>query len=156
MVEAITAEAVELAAVSFDVQDRAVVRDQVVLDFSHAGLLAANLAPREWEAVAAYMLALVAREPIRSGPAYLPHRTVLGAIGAELRQYARVAGEPVGLEADLRAASSQAEDQRIRALIADRDAASDRRHDELLLEQAAYHANQAANADRDDDSAWLP
>lgn len=137
----ITPAAIEAESVAFDARERAVVAGQVVLDFSHAGVLAALLAPREWEAVAAYLLALVGREPMRSAAGYLPHRTILGAIGSELRQYARLAGEPVGLEADLRAATSRAEEQRIRERIADRDAAADRRHDELLLEQAAYHAH---------------
>jgi hypothetical protein len=146
--ERLTPEAVEAEVVAFDERDRAVVAGQIVLDFSHAGVLAALLAPREWEQVAAYMLALVEREPLRSAPAYLAHRTILSAVGSELRQYARLAGEPVGLEADLRAATSQADERRILARIADAEAAAHRRHDELLLEQAAYRAQEVQDGPR--------
>lgn len=139
--ERITAEAVSAEVVAFDARERAIVAGQVVLDFSHAGVLATLFPPREWEAVAAYLFALIERAPLAASPAYLAHKTILGAIAADLRTYARIAGEPVGLEADLRAASSQAEEQRIRARMADQAAARDRQLTEIELEQAAYHAH---------------
>lgn len=132
MVDQITAEAVEAAAVSYDAQDRAIAGGQVVMDFVQAGVMVALLSPREWEEVASYLYALLEREPLRTGKAYVAHRTVLGAIAGELRGYAKAAGEPVGLQADLRAASSRAEEQRIRARIADQDAALERHVDDVI------------------------
>jgi hypothetical protein len=58
-----TPEALEAATVTFDAQDRAVVADQVVLDFSTTVIRAALLAPREWANVAADLRGLDAREP---------------------------------------------------------------------------------------------
>lgn len=137
--ERLTAEAVAAEVVTFDAQERAIVAGQVVLNFSHAGILATLFPPREWEAVAGYLFALIERAPLAASPAYLAHKTLLGAIASDLRTYARIAGEPVGLVADLRAASSQAEERRIRERIADQAAALDRMLDGIELDQAAYH-----------------
>ncbi len=136
IVSSITPESVAAAAVTFDAQDRAVVGD-VVLTLGEASVLLPLLAPREWEQLAAYLLALVDREPVKTSPAYAGHRVILGAIAHELRTYARIAGEPVGLEADLRAATSKAEERRIRERIADQEAAAERRLDDIALATAA-------------------
>jgi len=106
-----------------------------------------TLSPRELEELAAWLKALLEREPTRSAQAYAPHRIVLGTLADQLRGYARLAGEPVGLEADLRAATSQAEERRIRARIADQRAAFDREFD---AQEAAEQAQLRAR----DEEAW--
>lgn len=135
--ERITVEAVEASVVEFDAQERPVVAGQVVMDFTQVGVLTSLLAPREWEEVAAYLDALIGRAPLASGKAYLAHRTVLGALAGELHGYARAAGEPVGLEVDLRAATSKAEERRIRERIADQEAAFSRHVDDVIHQTAA-------------------
>jgi hypothetical protein len=138
----ITPETVAAAQVEFDEQDRAVLvtgRERTLLTFQTTGLLASDLAPREWETVAAYLYGLLEREPLKAGPAYAPYRIVLGSIAGELRGFARLAGEPVGLEADLRAATSQAEERRIRERMDDARMAQERRLNDVALQQAAQH-----------------
>lgn len=138
--ERLTPESVAAEAVAFDAQERIVVGGQAVMGFGELAAMTAMFSPREWEEVAAYVLALVEREPVKTSPAYLPHRTILAHLGHELRGYARIAGEPVGLEADLRAATSQAEEQRIRQRMYDDQLARERFHDDLLLADAAQRA----------------
>ncbi len=133
----LTPDAVEAELVGFDARDRAVIGGQVVMDFVQVGVLASLLSPREWEDVAAYLIALVNRAPLATGPAYVGHRTLLGALAGELRQYARQAGEPVGLEVDLLSAKSKAEERRLRARLADQEAAFDRHIDDVI---ASHHA----------------
>lgn len=122
---AITPTSVAAASAALDEQERQEAAWAIALDLT--GYAAATLAPRELEEVAAYLFALLEREPTKSGPVYAPHRIVLGQLAAQLRGYAMLAGEPVGLEADLRAATSQGEERRIRERIADRDGREDRR-----------------------------
>lgn len=135
----ITLDAVEAAVVTFDAEDRAIVGD-VVLNFARTGVLTALHSPREWEEVAAYLYALLERSPLKDGRTYLAHRTVLGSIASDLRTYARIAGEPTGLEVDLRAATSKAEERRIRERMADQDAALERHTGDVI----AQHRNQRA------------
>jgi hypothetical protein len=144
-VERITVDAVEAAVVEFDAADRAVVSGSVVMDFTQIGVLASNLAPREWEEVAAYLLALLERAPLKDGRAYVAHRALIGAIAGELRGYARQAGEPVGLEVDLRGATSKTEEHRIRTRIADQETTFDRHVDDVIAQQ---HAQADAEAQR--------
>jgi len=150
---AITPEAVAAAQIEFDEQDRAVLvagRQRALLNFQTTGLLACDLAPREWEEVAAYLYALLDREPVKGGQAFAAHRIVLGSIAGELRGYASVAGEPVGLEVDLRAATSKAEEQRILERMDDRHRAQVRRLDDVALQQAAQHQAPVAA----EEEAW--
>lgn len=135
---AITPERVAAEAAVIDAQGRVMVGGEL-LDFGATGVLAALLAPREWEEIAAYVLAVVEREPVRSSPAYQAHRIVLGSFANDLRNYARMAGEPTGLVADLRAATSQAEERRIRERIADQQLALERHLDDVALQQQAQH-----------------
>jgi hypothetical protein len=130
--EHLTPDVVEAAAVSYDAQDRPVAGGQVVMDFVQVGVLVALLSPREWEEVASYLYGLLERAPLKDGRTFVAHRTVLGALAGELRGYARSAGEPVGLEVDLRAASSRAEERRIRERIADQDLALERHVDDVI------------------------
>ena len=135
MTERITAEAVTAAMVEYDADDRAIVAGQVI-NFTQVGVMVSLLAPVEWELVAGYLYALIEREPIRSGRAYTAHRTVFGALAGELRGYARATGTPIGLEMDLRAATSKAEELRIRQRMADQAAAYDRHVDDVI---ASHH-----------------
>lgn len=130
--ERITVETVEAAVVEFDAQDRAVVAGQLVMDFTQVGVFVSLLSPREWEEVAAYLQALVERAPLKDGKAYLAHRTIIGAIASELRGYARLAGEPIGLEVDLRGATSKAAELRIRERIDAQAIAMDRHVDDVI------------------------
>jgi hypothetical protein len=141
-----TPEGIAAAAARFDAEDRATVGD-VVMTLGEAALLLPLLAPREWEQLAAYLLALLDRQPVKSSPAYAGHRMILGALAYELRTYARIAGEPTGLEVDLRAATSQAEERRVRERIADHDLATDRMLDDI-------EAATAAQLRADDEEAW--
>jgi hypothetical protein len=145
-VERITVAAVEAAVVQFDAEDRAIV-GQVVMNFSHVAALVASLTPGEWESVAAYLYALLERSPLKDGRAYLPHRVVLGSIASDLRGYAVAAGEPVGLEVDLRAVTSKDEERRIRERIADRDAAFDRHIDDVIAQSANQRTYARGKAD---------
>jgi hypothetical protein len=150
--ERFTPEALEAAHAEYDAQDRAVAGGQVVMDFVQVGVMVSLLAPREWEEVAAYLYALLERAPVRDGKAFVAHRTVLAALAGELRGYARSAGVPVGGNADLRAAGSLAEEQRIRQRLADQAAAFDRHIDDVI---ASHHA-QAELAAEDDHEEESP
>lgn len=132
MTAGITPEAV---AAELDLLDgeAKLVAGNVVVSIGFTNAAVKTLAPREWEDLAAWLLALIAREPIRTSRAFTGHRIVLGALATELRGFAEAAGEPVGLQADLRAATSQADERRINARIADEQAAFDRHIDEVLL-----------------------
>lgn len=133
--ERITPEAIAAELDVIDGQAKRIAGDLVVsIGFTNAAVK--DLAPHEWESVAAYLFALIGREPARSSPAYVGHRIVLGALASELRGFAAAAGEPVGLQADLRAAATQADEKRIRQRIADQQAAFDRHVDEVLLTQS--------------------
>lgn len=139
---AITPERVAAAAVEFDEQDRALLvtgRERTLMTFQTTGLLASDLLPREWEAVAAWLIALTEHDPIKSSSGFAAHRILLGSFAGELRNFARQAGEPVGLEADLRAAGSKAEEKRIRDRIDAEAIALERHLDDIALRQAAQH-----------------
>lgn len=92
------------------------------------------------EEVAAYLTALLERAPLKTSRAYEAHRMVLGSLATELRGFAAAAGEPTGLQADLRAASSQAEERRVAERIDAAAVAYDRHVDDILLEHAARRA----------------
>lgn len=134
--ERITPEAIAAELDVIDGEAKRIAGDTVV-SIGFTNVAVKDLTPHEWESVASYLLALLAREPVRSSPGYACHRIVLGSLASELRGFAAAAGEPVGLQADLRAASTQADERRIRARLADHAAAYDREIDEALLAQAA-------------------
>lgn len=148
------AERINAAAVTaaVDVLDGDERRDlgevAVTIGFTNASVKL--LAPREMEELAAYLFAKLALEPMASSPAFAAHRVVLGALATELRGFAQAAGEPVGIHADLRAATSQAEERRIRARLADQAAAFDRHIDDVLLAQAAWRAHEDTERHPDD------
>lgn len=123
------------AARSFDEPDAVAGGQLASLGFTRASV--AMLSPREWEVLAAWLFAQLERAPMKSSPAYTGHRIVLGGLANELRGYAHSAGEPVGIQADLRDTKSQAEEQRLRARLADQEAAYDRHVDDVLLAEAA-------------------
>lgn len=54
----------------------------------------AEMQPFEWQLVADYLSGMLNKNPLRESPDYGPHRLVLGALAAELRQNAIAAGEP--------------------------------------------------------------
>jgi hypothetical protein len=150
--ERITVEAVEVAQVEYDARDRAVVAGQAVIDFTQLGVIVSLLAPREWEEVAAYLQALVGRAPLKDGKAYMAHRTIIGAIASELRGYARLAGEPVGLEVDLRGATSKAEELRIRERIDAAAIAFDRHIGDVIEQTVVQRTYDEAHRESDDPS----
>jgi hypothetical protein len=139
------AERINLPAVvaerdALDDQDRLLAGDVVVtIGFTNAAVK--DLAPREWEELAAYLFALLERQPMKSSAAFAGHRIVLGNLATELRGFAAAAGEPVGLQADLRAASSRAEELRIRKRIDSAELALDRHVDGVI---DAHHAQREA------------
>ncbi len=116
----------------------------VTLAFTNAAVK--DLAPREWEEVSAYVYALLEREPMKSSAAFVGHRIVLGSLASELRGFAAAVGEPVGLQVDLRAATTQAEERRLRERVADDEAAYDRHIDDVLRAQIV---RQMARPDTD-------
>lgn len=138
----ITAERVVAAVAEIAQEDRErvtgwtpdgqLIAGQWLADLSLTRGLVGNFGPAEWEHVAAFLTALIERAPVRESPAYEAERGILGALAWELREYARSAGEPVGLEADLRAASSRQEEQRVLA--------------RLEASREAFHAQLAAAA----------
>lgn len=133
--ERITAAAVTAELDVLDGEAKRVAGDVVVsIGFTNAAVK--DLAPREWEELAAYLVALLAREPVRSSGAYAGHRVVLGALATELRGFAAAAGEPVGLLVDLRGAASLAEEHRIRERLDGLHAAFDRSIDDTILTHA--------------------
>lgn len=141
-----TTERLSAAAVleerdALDATERLVFGDQVV-NISFTNGVVKTLSPAEMESVAAHLFALIDREPTKSAPGYAPHRMVLGVLAKELRSFASSAGEPTGLEVDLRAATSQADERRIRQRIADQEAAYARHVDDVLLQQEALRSLQ--------------
>lgn len=134
----ITAETVAAAAAEIAREDRErvtgwtpdgqLIAGSWVADLFMTRSMLGQFGPAEWEHVAAFLSALVARAPVSESPAYAAERTVLGALAWELRAYAASAGEPVGLEADLRAASSRQEELRILARL---EASREAFHDQL-------------------------
>lgn len=79
-----------------------IVIGQMVADLGLTRSMLATTVPREWERVAAVLLALLDRYPFKDGPRYAGERILLGALANELRAYAVAAGEPVS-SIDLRA-----------------------------------------------------
>ncbi len=141
----ITLAGVEAALDVLDQQEKRVAGGVVVsIGFTNAAVK--DLAPREHEELAAYLFALLDREPVKTSPAYAAHRIVLGSLATELRGFATAAGVTVGLPADLRAASTQAEEQRIRRRLADQQASAHRYYDDVL----------AANTSQRDADAHIP
>jgi hypothetical protein len=157
--ERMTAAAVQAERDLLDGEERKVLGGMVVsIGFTNATVK--ELAPRELEEVAAFLFALIERAPLKGSAAYTPHRMVLGALASELRGFAHAAGEPVGLEADLRAAWSQKEEHRIRQRVAELSAAFAREIDDALLAQAALHLYQGPQDDHgapeEPDDAYMP
>lgn len=137
--ERITLETVRAERDRIDGEERRILGDVIVsLGFTNATVK--TLAPREMEEVAAYLTALLERAPLKTSRAYEAHRMVLGSLATELRGFAAAAGEPTGLQADLRAASSQAEERRVAERIDAAAVAYDRHVDDILLEHAARRA----------------
>lgn len=133
--ERITHETVAAELDAIDGEARRVAGGVVVsIAFTNAAVK--DLAPREHEELAAYLFALIEREPVKTSPAFAGHRIVLGTLASELRGFAAAAGEPIGVQADLRAAVTQAEERRIRARLADLEAGAHRYGDDVI---AAHH-----------------
>lgn len=81
-----------------------------------------DLEPGSLERVAAFLDAIRNREPIRSGQGYANERIVLGCLVTDLRSMVMAAGEPVGVQRDLRDAATKADERaaRQRADLAER------------------------------------
>lgn len=146
-------DARELVAASLAADEQsaadAVAGGQVVCNLALVRATIAELTPREWAEVAAYLYALIGRAPVKASAAFQAHRMILGTLAFELRNYAQMAGEPVGLEADLRDAKSRAEEQRIRARIDDQHRARDRYLLDLEVQQGITQgAERAAELER--------
>lgn len=76
-----------------------------------------SLSPREWEHIAVTLNGVLSRAPVKDGEGYAAERMLLGALAWELRMGAHAAGEPVGLQADLRAATTRVAARRIELAI---------------------------------------
>src|SRR4051794_28508353 len=134
----ITLAGIEHARDILDGEEKRSAGDVVVsIGFTNAAVK--DLAPREWEELAAYLFALIDREPVKSSPAEAYKRLVLGSLAMECRGFAAAAGEPVGLQVDLRAASTQAEERRIRERIADQQAGAHRYYDDVITDSQRRH-----------------
>lgn len=144
--ERITPEAVRSGVDLLDGEDRLVLGDVVVVSIGFTNAAVKTLLAREMEEVAAYLVALLERAPLRTSAAYAPHRIVLGSLATELRGFARAAGEPVGLLADLRAAGSLAEERRIRERLADHVIAHERYLDDAIVAHHARSSHPGATA----------
>lgn len=138
--ERLTAQAI---ATELDILDgeAKVVAGGVVVTIGFTNATVKTGTPREWEEAAAWLFALLAREPLRSSPTEAFKRALLGSLAMELRGFAQAAGEPVGLQADLRAASTQQQERRIRERLDQEAATYDRHVDDVL---AAHTAQQIA------------
>lgn len=146
--ERMTPAAIQAERDLLDGEERRILGGMVVsLGFTNATVK--TLAPRELEHVAAFLFALIERAPVKSSAEYAPERMVLGALASELRGFAHAAGEPVGLNADLRDAWSQKEEHRIRQRVAELSAAFTREIDDALLAQAALQLYQGPQDDHD-------
>lgn len=139
MAERITAETVAAELDVLDGEAKLVV-GQIVVSIGVTNAAVKQLVPREWEALASYLFTVLAQEPMKSSPAFVGHRIVLGSLAMELRGFAQQAGEPVGLQVDLRNAGSQAAERRIRERIADDAAAFSRHIDDVLDADTAQRA----------------
>jgi hypothetical protein len=146
--ERITPAAVVAERDLLDGEERRIV-GQLVIGLAFTNATVKDLAPREMEEVAAYLLALLDRAPIKTSPAFQPHRMVLGSLASELRGFAAAAGEPVGLQVDLRGSGSQADEQRIRARLADQAAAFERSIDDAIAAHVAQSLYQGAHEPED-------
>jgi hypothetical protein len=73
-----------------------------------------DLEPSSLERVAAYLAALMEREPLKSGPGWANERIVLGCLVTDLRSMVMAAGEPVGALRDLRDARTKADERSAR------------------------------------------
>lgn len=138
MTDRISPAAVVAAVDVLDGEER-VVLGEIVVGLAFTNSTVKTLSPREMEAVAAWLFALLERSPQKASPAYAPHRIVLGSLATELRGFAAAAGEPVGMAVDLRDAGSQAEERRVRERLADAAAAYDRHVDDVIASQHAQH-----------------
>lgn len=74
-----------------------------------------DLEPSSLERVAAYLDALMQREPMRSGSGWENERIVLGCLVTDLRSMVMAAGEPVGVHRDLRDARTRQDEELARA-----------------------------------------
>lgn len=74
-----------------------------------------DLEPASLERVASYLAALMEREPLKSGTGWTNERIVLGCLVTDLRTMVMAAGEPVGVQRDLRDARTKADERSARA-----------------------------------------
>lgn len=139
----ITPTAVKAAMARTDQDEHDAVAGQVVCNLAITRGMVADLAPREWEELAAYLFGQLEHAPVRDSPAFAPHRIVLGALASELRGYAQQAGEPVGLQVDLRAATTKAEERRIRERI-DAEAMAFHEHIDVVIDSHRAQQELAA------------
>lgn len=118
----------------------------------------ADLAPSSLERVAAYLAALMEREPLRSGQGWANERQVLGCLVTDLRTMVLAAGEPVGVQRDLRDARTRSDEVSARK----RAELAERAYDDLLTD--AFEADRRAREVREpvhaapavDDGAQYP
>lgn len=152
------------------------------IELAMTGSLVAGVTPHGRRAVAGFIRALLMREPVLSGPAYVAHREILGGLYLEL-EAAAIAGaldEPEPPLADLRDPGTQARErqlihetrewaagersrrteaahERIDALLEDSETAHDdaeRRLRDATESATAFLAAPAAS-EADDAGAWL-
>lgn len=134
----------------------------VVVSVGFTNAAVKDLAPREWEELAGYLFALLDREPLKTSGGYAAHRIVLGSLATELRGFAAAAGVPVGAQADLRAATTQAQEHRIRQRLDGLRAAATRYHDDVIESHRAQtgreddHIPAEPERDEEDDAPAAP
>lgn len=91
----------------------------VIADLGYTRAMIPLASPAEWERLARFLFALLERAPLAGdGSGWASARMILGALAADLRGYARAAGEPVGFDLDLRNATSKAAEREVRARMA--------------------------------------
>ena len=160
---AIRAETVLAAVAELDAADRRTAN--VVCNLGLTRSLLADTSPHDWEMVAAYVIAQLQREPLKSSRGYAVHRMILGAFASELRTYAHDAGEPVGAAAHLAEATNDRQADAIQRQLDDDAAEFSRTIDDALAASAAQRAaDEETNHDEprapetttDDDAFLLP
>lgn len=102
-----------------------------------------DMDPVALERVAAYLEALMGREPIKSGKGWVNELIVLGCLVTDLQSMVSAAGEPIGVQRDLRDARTKAEelDARHRAELAFR-AFDNHITDAIESDRAAWDAQR--------------
>lgn len=142
---AIRADTVLAEVAELDGEDRRTTN--IVWNLGMLRSILHDVLPREAEEVAAYVYALLEREPVKGQAHYAPHRMILGSLASELRTYARDAGEPVGLWADLRDAQSQSEERRILQRLDEQAIAFSAYTDDVIAATNAQRVVDAARVD---------